>query len=121
MGKKKEKLEGVFRANDKGFGFVEFEDDEMEDVFIPPKSVNGALNGDKVRISIYKQKEGSRKAEAKVIKIIKREKETVVGIFQKSKNFGFVVPDDKKFLTDILFLKRNVKKLNKMIKLLLKF
>ena len=99
MGKKKEKLEGVFRANDKGFGFVEFEEDEMEDVFIPPKSVNGALNGDKVRISIYKQKEGSRKAEAKIIKIIKREKETVVGIFQK----------------------RNVRKQNKMIKLLLKF
>ena len=71
MGKKKEKLEGVFRANDKGFGFVEFEDD-IEDVFIPPKSVNGALNGDKVRISIYKQKEGSRKAEAKIVKIIKK-------------------------------------------------
>ena len=31
MSKKKEKLEGVFRANDKGFGFVEFEDDELED------------------------------------------------------------------------------------------
>ena len=119
MGKKKEKLEGVFRANDKGFGFVEFEDD-IEDVFIPPKSVNGALNGDKVRISIYKQKEGSRKAEAKIVKIIKREKETVVGIFQKSKNFGFVVPDDKKFLTDIFVSKKKCKEAKQNDKVIVK-
>ena len=120
MSKKKEKLEGVFRANDKGFGFVEFEDDELEDVFIPPKSVNGALNGDKVRISIYKQKEGSRKAEAKIIKIIKREKESVVGIFQKSKNFGFVVPDDKKFLTDIFISKKKCKEAKNNDKVIVK-
>ena len=113
MSKKKEKLEGVFRASDKGFGFVEFEDDELEDVFIPPKSVNGALNGDKVRISIFKPKEGSRKAEAKIIKVIKREKETVVGIFQKSRNFGFVVPDDKKFATDIFISKKQNKNAKK--------
>ena len=120
MSKKKEKLEGIFRANDKGFGFVEFEDNELEDVFIPPKSVNGALNGDKVRISIYKQKEGSRKAEAKIIKIIKREKETVVGIFQKSKNFGFVVPDDKKFLTDIFISKKKCKEAKNNDKVIVK-
>ena len=97
-----------------------FEDKELEDAFIPPKSVNGALNGDKVRISIYKQKEGSRKAEAKIIKIIKREKETVVGIFQKSKNFGFVVPDDKKFLTDILISKKKCKEAKNNDKVIVK-
>ena len=120
MGKKKEKLEGIFRASDKGFGFVEFENGELEDVFIPPKSVNGALNGDKVRISIYKQKEGSRKAEAKIVKVIKREKETVVGIFQKSKNFGFVVPDDKKFLTDIFISKKKCKEAKNNDKVIVK-
>ena len=120
MSKKKEKLEGVFRASDKGFGFVEFEDDELEDVFIPPKSVNGALNGDKVRISIFKPKEGSRKAEAKIIKVIKREKETVVGIFQKSKNFGFVVPDDKRFKTDIFVSKKKCKEAKNNDKVIVK-
>ena len=120
MSKKKEKLEGVFRASDKGFGFVEFEDDELEDVFIPPKSVNGALNGDKVRISIFKPKEGSRKAEAKIIKVIKREKETVVGIFQKSKNFGFVVPDDKRFKTDIFVSKKKWKEAKNNDKVIVK-
>ena len=108
MSKKKQKIEGIFRANEKGFGFVEIEGQE-EDLFIPPNSVNGALNGDTVQVVIYKQKEGNKRAEAKIVRIVKREKETVVGIFQKSKNFGFVVPDDKKFATDIFISKRKCK------------
>ena len=106
--KKKQKIEGIFRANEKGFGFVEVEGQE-EDFFIPANSTNGALNGDTVHVSIIKQKEGNRRAEAKIIKIVKRERETVVGIFQKSKNFGFVVPDDKKFGTDIFIPKNKCK------------
>ncbi|MBQ3415733.1 MAG: ribonuclease R [Clostridia bacterium] len=42
-------------------------------------------------------------------KHIKKEKETVVGIFQKSRNFGFVVPDNKSFETDIYIPKKNWK------------
>ena len=52
------------------FGFVEIENQE-QDLFIPAKNVNGALNGDTVRVSIIKPKEGNRKAEAKIIKIVK--------------------------------------------------
>lgn len=106
--KKKQKIEGIFRANEKGFGFVEVENQE-EDFFIPAKSVNGALNGDTVYVSIIKQKEGTKRAEAKIIKIVKREKENVVGIFQANKSFGFVVPDDKKFGTDIFIPKSKCK------------
>ncbi len=104
--KKKRKYDGIFRANEKGFGFVEFESEDMEDVFIPVKSVNGALNGDTVQINIFKPKTKERRAEGKIVKILKRDKDTVVGIFQKSKSFGFVVPDDKKFDTDI-FISKN--------------
>ena len=106
--KKKHKIEGVFRGNEKGSGFVKIEGEEDE-VFIPSISTNGALNGDKVQIVIYKKKEEDRRAEAKIVKILKREKETVVGIFQKSRNYGFVVPDDKKFGTDIFIPKNKCK------------
>ena len=106
--KKKQKIEGIFRANEKGFGFVEVENLE-QDLFVPAKNVNGALNGDTVRVSIIKPKEGNRKAEAKIIKIVKRERESLVGIFQANKNFGFVVPDDKKFGTDIFVPKNKCK------------
>ena len=121
--KKKPKIEGIFRANEKGFGFVEIEEQE-EDFFIPAKNVNGALNGDTVRVSIMKPKQGTKKAEAKIIKIIKREKESLVGIFQANKSFGFVVPDDKKFGTDIFIPKskcKNAKNNDKVIAKIVKY
>ena len=52
-------------------------------------------------------KEKDKKAEGKIVKIIRHEKDTVVGTFQKSRNFGFVVPDDKNFGTDIFISKSN--------------
>ena len=103
--KKKQRLTGKFCANEKGFGFISI-DEKKEDIFVPSKSVNGALDGDTVQFIVYKQKEGDKKAEARIVKIVKREKETVVGTFQKSKNFGFVVPDDKSFNTDIFIPKK---------------
>ena len=80
--KKKQKLTGKFCANEKGFGFITFEEEGKEDVFVPSKSVNGALDGDTVQFLIYKQKQGTKKAEAKIVKIVKRERETIVGTFQ---------------------------------------
>ena len=107
--KKKQKLTGKFCANEKGFGFITFEEEGKKDVFVPSKSVNGALDGDTVQFLIYKQKQGTKKAEAKIVKIVKRERETIVGTFQKSRNFGFVVPDDKSFATDIFISKKKCK------------
>ena len=108
MGRKRKnkKIEGIFRANEKGFGFIEIEDENQEDIFIPKTFVNGALNGDVVQFVIVKKKDGTKRAEGKIVKVLKRERDFVVGIFQKSKNFGFVVPDDKKFGTDIFIAKK---------------
>ena len=106
--KKKQKLVGKFLANEKGFGFINIGEDK-EDIFVPSKSVNGALNGDTVQFSIYKQKQGTKRAEGKIVKVLERDKQTVVGIFQKSRNFGFVVPDDKNFATDIFISKKKCK------------
>lgn len=108
--KKKQKIIGIFRANEKGFGFVELEEKEKEDIFIPSHFVGTALNGDTVEIKIIVAKKAEKRAEGKILKVLKREKESVVGTFQKSKNFGFVVPDDKKFNTDIFISKSNCQK-----------
>ncbi len=104
---KKSKLKGVFRATSKGYGFIKI--DETEEVFVASNFVNGALDGDEVNFAIIKQKDKDKKAEAKITKVLRREKETIVGIFQRSKNFGFVVPDDKKFATDIFISKNKCK------------
>ena len=121
MGKKKKNknLEGIFRANQKGFGFIEIENEE-EDIFVPQNSVNGALNGDKVQFSIFKKKEGTKRAEGKITKVLERERKSLVGIFQKSKNFGFVVPDDKKFGTDIFIPKKYCKEAKNNDKVIVK-
>ena len=107
--KKKQKIFGIFRGTEKGYGFIEFEEERKEDAFVPEKYVGSALNGDKVEIKIICEKQKDKKAEAKILKVVQREKETVVGTFQKSKSFGFVVPDDKKFGTDIFISKKKTK------------
>ena len=120
---KKNRIEGIFRANEKGYGFVEIESLE-EDLFIPAKRINGALDGDTVRVVIEKPKTSDRRAEGKIIKVLKHEKATVVGIFQRSQNFGFVVPDDKRFGTDIFISKnkiKNAKNNDKVIAKILKY
>ena len=104
-----DKKEGTYRKNQKGFGFVKIENQEDE-IYIAKENSLKALNGDKVLIKIIEEKSKDKKAEGKIIKIVKHEKETVVGIFQKSKNFGFVVPDDKSLGTDIFISKKNFEK-----------
>lgn len=104
--KKKRQITGTFRANEKGYGFVEVENIEDE-IFIAGKNTNTALNGDVVSIEIIANKERDKKAEGKIIKVIKRENTDVIGTFQKSRNFGFVVPDDKKITTDIFISKKH--------------
>ena len=94
---------GVFSGTQKGFGFVILEGDE-EDVYIHESATMGALHGDKVMIMIKEEQTGRRK-EGTVVQIIERGKNEIVGTFQKSKNFGFVVPDNQKFTKDIFIPK----------------
>ena len=103
----KRKIIGAFRANEKGFGFVVPEIGEEKDIFIPGKSINGALNGDIVEVEIENEGNSKRSGEGKIVRIVRRGKTTLVGTFQKSKNFGFVVPDDKAFGTDIFISKKD--------------
>ena len=118
--KKEEKI-GIYRKNQKGFGFVKLEDQE-EEIYISRENSLNALNGDTVSIQIINKanKEENRKEEGKIVKIIRHEKDTVVGTFQKSRNFGFVVPDDKNFGTDIFISKANWGKARNNHKVLVK-
>lgn len=111
--------EGIYRKNQKGFGFVKIENQEDE-IYIARENSQNALNGDRVLIEILEEKNKIKKAEGKVKKILKHEKDTMVGTFQKSENFGFVVPDDKNFGTDIFISKKNFGKARNHHKVLVK-
>ena len=113
------KLEGIYRKNQKGFGFVKIEEREDE-IYIAKKNSINALNGDEVLIKIIEEKTNSKKAEGRIIKVLEREKDTIVGTFQYSRSFGFVVPDDKNFGTDIFISKKNFGKARNNQKVLVK-
>ena len=118
---KKETKIGTYRKNQKGFGFVKVEEQEDE-IYISKENSLNALNEDTVCVEILhpQDKEANKKEEGKIIKIVRHEKDTIDGTFQKSRNFGFVVPDDKNFGTDIFISKSNWGKARNNHKVLVK-
>ena len=92
-------LVGTFTAHARGFGFVTVEGQE-EDIFIGEDDLGGAFHNDQVEIVITKSPAGKRK-EGKVIRILSHGTTRLVGYFERSKNFGFVLPDNQKFVKDV--------------------
>jgi len=97
---------GKIQMTAKGFGFAIIESVEMKDVFIPASALFGAMNGDKVMVKLTKISSNDKKNEGEVIKIVERANTVIVGTYEESKNFGFVVPDDQRIRSDI-FISRN--------------
>lgn len=97
-------LRGKFIGHAKGFGFVTPDVEGMDDVFIPPHEINGAINGDIVLIRVLKESFGDRR-EGTVTKVVERGQTSFVGTFQANRGFGFVVLDDKKLPMDIFIAK----------------
>lgn len=93
------KITGTFQAHPKGFGFVSV-GGEKEDIFIPESETNGAMHMDTVEISVSPAVTGRRK-EGKVLHVLERGMKQVVCTYQLNKNFGFAVPDNPKFGSDI--------------------
>ena len=92
-------LVGTFISHPKGFGFVEIEG-RSEDLYIPESGVNGAFHQDQVQVELLKG-QGGRRQEARIVKILSHGLTKVVGTYQKSKSFGFVIPHLEKISTDI--------------------
>lgn len=91
---------GVFMATSRGFGFVRVEDREG-DIFIPEPYISNAYDGDIVMVQIFREGDGKRRCEGKIIKVIQRKNVTVVGTFTRNNQFGFVVVDREKFTSDV--------------------
>ncbi|MBI2829191.1 MAG: ribonuclease R, partial [Acidobacteria bacterium] len=95
---------GRLQTNPGGFGFVVPEHTEpgqqRQDIFIPPASLTEAMHGDRVVARIERQSE--RGPEGKIIRILQRSQETIVGRFEVDASaLGYVVPFDRRVLTDV--------------------
>ena len=93
---------GRLQSNKKGFGFIISDVGIVgSDVYVSSEDLNGAMHNDRVIARMTKRSEEGLRNEGEIIRIIKRGNEKIVGTFESSRNFGFVVPDDQKISQDI--------------------
>ncbi|MFI3887044.1 ribonuclease R [Streptococcus parauberis] len=106
-------VEGVFRANKAGFGFL-FVDENEDDMFIGRNDVGYAIDGDKVAVTIKKPADRIKgtAAEAKVVKVVEHALTTVVGKFvlddDKPKYAGYIKSKNQKIQQPIYIKKEPV-------------
>ncbi|MDR2889719.1 MAG: ribonuclease R, partial [Lachnospiraceae bacterium] len=93
-------LTGTYISNPRGFGFVEIEGQE-EDLFVPEGKSNGAFHKDIVEVELRGAHRKGRRQEARIVRIVTRATSQVVGVFEQSQRFGFVIPDNNKLSSDI--------------------
>lgn len=99
-------IKGILQGNHKGFAFLIPEDKEQKDIFIAARNLKDALHGDTVLARIL-PKEGEQSDEGEVVEVLQRCSQNIVGIYKSSKNFGFVIPDDKRFFRDIFIAEKD--------------
>ncbi len=98
---------GVIDLLPKGYAYVILEDQE-KDAIVPFNKLNKAFHGDEVEVYVY-PKRNSTKQEAEVIKILKRRKDTFVGIVELHNRFAFVRPTNVRMYTDFFVPKEETK------------
>src|SRR3954454_12264996 len=97
-------ITGRLSVHPAGYGFLTSEKPGEPDVFIAAEDIGTAMHGDRVvaRISLTPPSERiKRRREGRVIRILERAHDTIVGTFQQSRNFYYVVPDDPRLVHDV--------------------
>ncbi|WP_306550111.1 ribonuclease R [Daejeonella sp.] len=83
-----------------GSAYIVSEDEFEEDIYVAPRKLRNALNGDIVKVYVYAKNKG-RKKDGEVVEILQRAKMDFTGIVNLSDRFAFFIPDDRKMLHDI--------------------
>ncbi|MGN0087240.1 MAG: ribonuclease R [Alloprevotella sp.] len=100
-------MEGTFRRKRNGHNtFVP--DDGGKDILVSERNSLHALDGDRVRVTMFARRRGHTR-EAQVTEIIERAKDTFVGQLQVEKNYAFLVTESRALATDIFIPKANLK------------
>jgi len=95
---------GKLSIHPAGYGFLTLEKPGESDVFIAAENVGTAMHADRVVVRISPEPPAGRikgRREGRVIRILERAHDTLVGTLQRSRNFYYVVPDDPRFVHDI--------------------
>src|SRR5699024_9296013 len=98
-------IRGKIDMNRKGFAFLIPDEEGLEDVYIHASDLNSAMHQDQVIVRIEKKGRRDSRAEGVVIRVLKRAATQIVGTFEESRSFGFVIPDDTRVVNDIFISK----------------
>ena len=89
---------GILRINRKGFGFVDLEEDE--DIYIDSNNLNGAIHNDLVIAEVL-GRNSRHKSEGRILKVLERKLDNVVGEFYLENNIGHLILDEEKLKIDV--------------------
>lgn len=93
-------ISGKIQVTKKGFAFLLVEDEGKGDIFIPATEISSAMDSDIVLVKVVKESDDGKRSEGKVERVIKRAFDTIVGTYEASESYGFVVSDDKRISRD---------------------
>jgi ribonuclease R len=98
---------GLLHVHQAGYAFLTREKGDQQDLFISAENTGTAMHGDRVVARITRDeryanaKGGSARAEGRIIRILERAHDTIVGTLQQSRHFFYVVPDDPRIVHNI--------------------
>jgi ribonuclease R len=98
---------GTLHVHQAGYAFLPREKPGEQDLFISAENTGTAMHGDKVVARItrdepYARAKGGRdRAEGRIIRILERAHDSIVGTLEQSKNFFYVVPDDPRIVHNV--------------------
>ncbi|MGZ4000532.1 MAG: ribonuclease R, partial [Mucilaginibacter sp.] len=93
-------IEGIVDLTNDGSAYIVTDDPAETDIFVAPRKLRNALNGDRVKVYVYAKSRGQRQ-EGEVIEILQRNKMEFTGVVKLSERFAFFIPDDRKMMHDI--------------------
>ena len=97
---------GKLSIHQAGYGFLVPEKAGEPDIFIAAENTGTAMNGDRVVARISRdvptrRAKDRQRSEGRVIRILERARDTIVGTLQHSRNFYYVVPDDPRLVHNV--------------------
>lgn len=102
-------VRGTIEMHKKGFAFLIPADEDMKDIYIHASDLSSAMNKDVVMVRLEKKEMEGQRPEGVVIRVLERANLNVVGTFADNREFGFVIPDDKRIPNDIFIPKHKTK------------
>ncbi|HAX72948.1 MAG TPA: ribonuclease R, partial [Firmicutes bacterium] len=99
-------FKGILSMHSKGFGFVSIE--EMDDVYISPEDLHGALHKDTVLVKLLPSSKGDS-LEGKIVQVLERGVKELIGTYYEIKQVGYIKPDEQRY-TAVVAVPKNKSK-----------